>query len=125
MIIYSWNKIVPFLFGGVETLRYPVAPYVSWVMYSYSAVGQCFTLRIFYYFSQESLYMLSWHKWYRLVCLDVLCTVRKLAWARKFFLLVACVTYWVMVGWWLFPMLRLDGFTYADVVFGSIVINHL
>jgi hypothetical protein len=26
------------------------------------------------------------------------------------------------VGWWLFPILPLDGFTYAVVVFGSIAI---
>jgi hypothetical protein len=36
----------------------------------------------FYYVCQEPLYMLSWHKWYRIVWLAVLCTLRKLAWAR-------------------------------------------
>jgi hypothetical protein len=34
-----------FYLEGFETLRFLVAPYVAWVMYS--AAGQCFTLRIF------------------------------------------------------------------------------
>jgi hypothetical protein len=30
-------------------------------------------------------------------------------------MLVACVTYWVVVGWWQFPMPPLDGFTYKNL----------
>jgi hypothetical protein len=78
-----------FYLEGFGVLRFLVAPYVAWVMYS--AAGQCFILRTFCV-SQEPFYMLSWRKWCRLVCLAVLCTARKLAWACSFSLLVACVT---------------------------------